>query len=309
MLDTSSGLVTSLVTPFASRLGEGGLVETEIDQFIFKAMLRWQASVGIEAVAVGGWIGEGPTLARTERITLVSIARAIGGDRMRVFAHVGSNNTERSILYALDAQIAGADALILVVPYYSRPSTEGVLGHVRRVARATSLPLILEFDARTALCPSIRDMAKLMLVDGVAGVIDHSANPLHVECLSASHSSHAFLTAHEPNAIASAAFGAHGLFSTAANVFPADVLAMWAACERGDFDAARSIHRRLLPMMNVIEEEGVPGVKLAMYPQIGLDPAVRLPLVAAGASVKGRVKDALKVARSQDEAEPREAAR
>ncbi|WP_185984656.1 dihydrodipicolinate synthase family protein [Aureimonas mangrovi] len=211
--------------------------------------------------------------------------------------------------YALDAQVAGADALIMVVPYYSRPSTEGLLGHVRRVTRATSLPLILEFDARTALSPSIQEMAKLMLVDGVAGVIDHSANPLHIECLSAAHSSRAFLTAHEPNAIASAAFGAHGLFSAVANVFPTEVLALWSACERGDFDGARHIHRHLLPLMNVVEEEGVPALKLAMYPQIGLDPTVRLPLVRAGSQVRARLNDALKDARSLRDAVSREAVR
>ncbi|WAJ27249.1 dihydrodipicolinate synthase family protein [Antarcticirhabdus aurantiaca] len=286
-----SGVVTSLITPFVSRLDADVGVDTEVDTFRVAALTRWQARSGISAVAVAGWAGEGSTLDRAERIALVEAASE-AKDGMAVLAHVGSPSTAKSIALALDAAAAGADGLVLVMPFYNKPSYAGIRGHVEAVARATALPLLLEFDeAATNIRLSPGQMAELTRVENVAGIVDHSPNPLHVECMSGARHGTTFLAAHEPTATACGLLGADGLFSAVANVDPAGVVALWEAIDRNDAERARALHARLKPLVDLVEAEGVAAMKDLVHDVVGSETTVRLPLHPLCRSARQRSAD------------------
>jgi 4-hydroxy-tetrahydrodipicolinate synthase len=273
-----SGVVTSLVTPFTAQADAVG--GTELDLHGIEALVRAQLRAGVGAIAVAGWIGEGPTLSRIERRTLLDVAREASRGRIEVLAHVGTSDTAKSIALAVDAEAAGADAVIVVTPPYSKPNANGFRSHILSIADNTKLPVYLEFDPdRTRTPVTARDMSSLMAIEGIIGVIDHSANALHVECLCAVGREEVFLTASEANSLASLAVGGHGIFSAVANVSPVCVVEMEAAWRNGDHDRARQIHQGLMPLIQLIEEEGVAALKHAMTSKFKMADAVRLPLV------------------------------
>jgi 4-hydroxy-tetrahydrodipicolinate synthase len=273
------GVVTSIVTPFSSRPDVSGGSSILLDEKSWRNEIAFQRDSGIPAVAVAGWIGEGSTLSRKERQTLIALAVEIAGP-MRVYADISSNDTAKAETYAGDAEAAGADAVIVVTPSYSRPNIAGVRRHVERVTRAVDLPVYVEFDAARTRCGlTACEMSKLARIDGVAGLIDHASNPLSVECLSGIGKPALFLSASEPICVAACLFGADGFFSAIANLAPVEVLRMQTACRDGQFDRARVLHERLLPLILAIEEHGVAALKYALLLRRGIESTVRLPLV------------------------------
>lgn len=284
-----SGVITSLVTPFTSDPDADLGPATELDTFRIAALTRWQARSGVSAVALAGWAGEGPTLTRAERIALIETARAAKGP-MRVLAHVGSPGTARSIALAIDAEAAGADGLVLVMPPYNKPTFRGVRAHVEAVADATSLPLLLEFDeAATRMHLTPCQMAELTGVAGVCAIVDHSANPLHVECMSRARHGVSFLAAHEPTAAASGLLGADGVFSALANVAPTLVVEMWTAIRESDADHARALNAAARPLLDLVEREGVAVLKAILHDVVGCETMVRLPLHGLCAATRRQV--------------------
>lgn len=275
-----SGVVTSLVTPFKSDFASGVGMFSEVDMFRVAALTRWQARSGVAAVAVAGWAGEGSTLERAERIALIEAAVSAKG-RMSVLAHVGTPSTAKSITLAHDAEAAGADGLVLVMPFYNKPSFAGIRAHVEAVASATKLPLFLEFDeAATKVHLSSCQMAELTEIANVAAIVDHSANPLHVECMTRARDGVAFLAGHEPTAAATGLLGADGLFSAVANVAPALVVGLWDAIRGNDGALAREFQFRLRPLVDLVAVEGVAALKEMLHESVGCETTVRLPLHA-----------------------------
>lgn len=282
-----------MVTPFSVQPDGSGRESNLVDEKAWRSAVAFQRDSGIPAIGVAGWIGEGPTLSRRERQRLVALAAEMAGP-MRVYADISSNDTARAETYAMDAAAAGADAVIVVTPSYSRPHVAGVRRHVERVTLAVDLPVYVEIDAaRTRCCLTAREISKLARIDGVAGLIEHSANPLAVECLSGIGKPALFLAASEPSCVASAIFGADGFFSAIANLAPTDVLGMHAACRADDFGEARAIHERLLPLILAVEEYGVAALKYAMLLRRGFEKNLRLPLVPLDRHAETRVEDAL----------------
>ncbi len=282
MSSVFSGVVTSLVTPFRSSFDADLGPSSEVDTFRVAALTRWQARSGVRAVALAGWAGEGSTLQRAERIALVEAAVSAKG-RMAVLAHVGTPSTARSCALALDAEAAGADGLVLVMPFYNKPSFAGIRAHVEAVAAATGLPLFLEFDeAATRVHLSSCQMAELSRIRNVAAMIDHSTNPLHVECMSRAKPGVAFLAAHDPTFAATALLGADGLFSAMANVAPDLVVGLWRAICENHVGLAREFQRRLQPLADLVEAEGAAALKEMLHGIVGCDTAVRLPLHRLG---------------------------
>ena len=287
------GVVTSLITPFLSSSDDEpdqpSEEPCEVDTFRVASLTRWQARAGVRAVAVAGWAGEGPTLRRCERVALIRAAGSAKGP-MAILAHIGSPSTARSIEFALDAKAAGADGLVLVMPYYNKPSFAGICRHVEAVAEATPLPLLLEFDeAATRLALTPCQMAELTRVPNVVSLIDHSDNPLHVECMSRARRGVSFLTAHEPSAGAAGLLGADGLFSAVANVQPALVVALAEAIRARDVDGVREIGAQLSPLVALVEAEGVAALKACLHTIVGCETLVRAPLQPLGHAARQRV--------------------
>lgn len=276
-----SGVVTPLITPFLSSNARDTGSGTEVDTFRMAAMTRWQARSGVSAVTIGSWVGEGPALTRQERRALLLAARSARGS-MRVLSHIATPDTACAIAMARDAQEGGADGIVLSTPPYNRPTARGVLAHVDAVARSLKgLPILVEFDeARTCTPLTACEMAAISQVEGVVGLVDHAANPLHLECLSRARSGTLFLTGYEPGITASGLLGAHGVVSAAANVAPHLVVALWQAIADGDGAGARRIQERLTPLFRLVEAEGVPALKDLAQDALGCETTVRLPLQA-----------------------------
>ena len=278
MSSAFSGVVASLITPFTPSLDADFGFSTEVDTFRVASLTRWQARSGVAAVAVAGWAGEGSALNRAERVALIEAAVSAKG-RMAVLAHVGTPSTAQSCALALDAEAAGADGLVLIMPFYNKPSFAGIRAHVEAIATATGLPLFLEFDeVATRVHLSSCQMAELSRIRNVAAMIDHSTNPLHVECMSRAKPGVAFLAAHDPTCAATALLGANGLFSAVANVAPELVVGLWRAICQNDVGLAKEFQRRLQPLADLVEAEGVAALKEMLHGIAGCDTAVRLPL-------------------------------
>jgi 4-hydroxy-tetrahydrodipicolinate synthase len=281
-----SGVITSLVTPFTSCFDADLRRSTEVDTFRVASLTRWQSRCGVSAVAVAGWAGEGSTLDRPERIALIETASGAKG-AMAVLAHVGSPGTAKSVALAVDAAAAGADGLVLVMPYYNKPNFAGIRSHVEAVADATPLPLLLEFDedaTKVRLSPC--QMAELTRIANVSSIVDHSPNPLHVECMSRARHGVSFLAAHEPTAAACGLLGADGLFSAVANVAPTLVVGLWRAIRDNDVQRARELSTLMRPLVDMVETEGVAALKELLHDVVGCETTVRLPLQSLGASAR-----------------------
>lgn len=293
MCSIISGVVTSLVTPFTTHLADG-LRDTEPDPFAFEALLRWQARAGVSGVVVAGWAGEGPALTRAERSGLIRLAAQCRRS-MALLVAIAEPSTARAVAQAVEAAEDGADALVLSLPFYNKPTVAGMHRHIEAVAEATRLPLLVELDpARTNLGLSVAQIAALLRLPRVAGLVDHTANPLHVECMSAAPGPSVFLAARDACAHAAALLGADGLVSTIANCAPDAVVRLWTAGRRGDAPTARAIAAELAPLVGAVEAEGVPALKQGLRATCGMEPAVRLPLHRASAAAARAVEDVLR---------------
>ena len=287
------GVVTSLVTPFFSPADGAGGTSPLVDEAAWRRSIAVQRDSGIPAVAVVGWIGEGPTLSRKERQRLVSLAAEVAGP-MRVYADVSSNDTARAETYAADAEAAGTDAVIVVTPSYSRPNVAGVRRHVERITMAVDLPVFVEFDeARTRCSLGARDIAKLVRIDGVAGRIDHAAVLAAGGDTGQAPGAAQMLAANEASCLASCFSGADGLFSAIANLAPLEVLALREACRDGNIRRAHVLHAWLMPLIAAVEAHGVAALKYALLLRRGLGSTLRLPLVPLDRSAEIEVETAL----------------
>lgn len=269
------GMFTALVTPFA---GEA------IDRGALAQLVRWQIDQGADGVVLGTATGEHATLSPRERLDLLTVARAAAGPGFPIIAAVGSNDTAATLGEIRQATAAGASALLLRTPYYSRPSQDGFVAHARAAASATPLEIILDNDpdrcgieislpALEALGPTANIVAILerrgdiQRCDRIARIRDRR----FMRLTGASDAIPAYLLA-----------GGCGAVTSLGNLVPQWLARLMAAARSEFFVQAQTLQRRLVPLNDVLSREPDPvGTKLALsllHPQ--LSPACRLPLVA-----------------------------
>jgi 4-hydroxy-tetrahydrodipicolinate synthase len=266
------GAFVALVTPFNG----ARLAKTTFADFI-----SWQIDEGARGLVTGGAIGEAATLSPRERITLVEIAVATAAGRAPVIAATGTNCTSETIELTRAAQAAGAAAALVVAPYYSRPGQEGLFRHYCAIARAASLPLLIENDpARTAIDILPHTMARLAEIPNIVGVADWGAEtrhprapglPAHFVTLSCEDSSVA------PFRMA----GGRGALSIVANLAPRLTAELHRAADSADWPRAAALQRNLRPLLDALRLEDGPGpLKYALsLLRPGFSPHMRLPLV------------------------------
>ena len=253
------GTMTALVTPFD---GSG-----EVDGKALRELVRWQVDSGIDALVPCGTTGEGATLGpeETERVIKIVVEAAAG--EVPVVAGCGSNDTRRTVANARRAAACGADALLVVTPYYNKPNRSGMAAHFRAVAEATGLPiLIYNVPGRTGQNLGAEGILRLAEIPHVAGVKEASGDLEQVALVLAGRSvGFVVLAGDDALAVPAIALGADGLVSVLSNEAPAETARMIGAALAGDFALARSIHFRLLPLMraNFLESNPVP-VKTAL---------------------------------------------
>lgn len=287
MSERLGGAMTALITPF----GDDGAVD-------FAALTRlasWQVEQGIDGLVPCGTTGEGATLDDGERRDVIAAVVESAAGRVPVVAGCGSNDTRKTVAAAHDAIEAGADALLVVSPYYNKPNRAGMLAHYRAVAECGRPVVVYNVPGRTGQNLGAGLILELAELPGICAVKEASADLDQIaEILAARPESLAVLSGDDPLALPTIALGAEGVISVVSNEAPAEMAALVAAARAGELERARELHYRLRPLMsaNFIESNPVP-VKRAMQ-ELGLcNGAVRAPLAASTPETTERLREAL----------------
>ena len=270
------GVAPALVTPFTA--------SDEVDLDAFKRLIEAQIDGGVAGLVVLGTTGENPTVTHEERRNLVAAAVKQAGGRVPVIVGTGTNDTRESITFSKEAMDAGADALLVVGPYYNKPSQAGFTAHVQAIAEATGAPIILyNVPGRTSF--NITAETTLTLaheVDEVVGMKEASGDLAQIsDILAGRPDGFAVYAGDDEISLPLCALGGDGCVSVISNAEPTAFSSMVGAALEGDLDRARAEHFKLLPAMRACFYETNPvPVKVVLAADGVMTPHVRLPLVA-----------------------------
>jgi 4-hydroxy-tetrahydrodipicolinate synthase len=268
------GCGTALITPFRPDLS--------LDEEGLRRLVRRQIEGGIHFLVPCGTTGENPTLSREEHLRVVEITLEEAQKRTPVLAGCGGNDTRRVAELARDLEALGADGLLVVTPYYNKPTPEGLYQHYREVARATRLPIVVyNVPGRTAVNVEPATLARLAEIETVVGVKEASGNISQIAAIfQAVPPSFAVLSGDDAITLPVIALGGVGIISVVSNEVPFAMARLTSLCLEGDFPAAREMQRRLHALMEINFIESNPGpVKAAMGLMGLIDPVFRLPAV------------------------------
>jgi 4-hydroxy-tetrahydrodipicolinate synthase len=284
-----SGSIPALVTPM-----RGG----EVDENSLRAFIDWQIDEGSDGLVPVGTTGESPTLSHDEHKQVVEVCIAVANGRVPVIAGAGSNNTREAVELASHAEEAGADAVLVVTPYYNKPSQKGLYAHFRAVAGAISIPVIIyNIPPRSIIDMSVETMKRLFDdCDNIVGVKDATANLARVSAqrqeIGADFNQ---LSGEDPTALGFMAHGGHGCISVTANVAPKLCSEFQAACRAGDFAKALTYQDRLMPLHAALFLEPSPApTKYALSALGKMAEDVRSPIVTVGQETRAAVDGAMR---------------
>jgi 4-hydroxy-tetrahydrodipicolinate synthase len=283
------GSIPALVTPMRNG---------SLDEEAFRAFVDWQIREGSSGLVPVGTTGESPTLSHDEHRRVVELCIAAADKRVPVIAGAGSNSTREACELAQHAEEAGADAVLVVTPYYNKPSQRGLYEHFRQVAGAITIPLIIyNIPPRSVIDMSVETMAQLFKeCDNIVGVKDATANLART-----SLQRHAMgpdfvqLSGEDPTALGFMAHGGQGCISVTANVAPKLCAEFQAACLAGDFGTALVYQDRLMPLHRALFLEPSPApTKYALSLLGHMAEDVRSPIVPVGPETRTEVESAMR---------------
>ena len=267
-----TGVCTAMVTPF---------LEGKVNYPMMEQLLKRQIEAGVSAVVIAGTTGESPTLSDDEKITLFRRCKEYVGDRCLIIAGTGSNNTVHSIHLSIAAEKAGADALLVVSPYYNKATPNGIIMHYLSICHAVSLPVIVyNVPGRTGLDIPVSVYHELSKIPNMAGVKEANSDITKVARIrNTCGNDFSIWSGNDDQIVPAMALGAQGVISVLSNVKPEETKSMCDAALDGDFDTAASLQCTLLPLIEALFSEVNPiPVKAAMN-YIGYDCGdCRLPL-------------------------------
>jgi 4-hydroxy-tetrahydrodipicolinate synthase len=281
------GSIPALVTPFR---------DGRVDIKAFEAFVEWQIAEGSHGLVPCGTTGESPTLSEDEFAAVVGAAVKIAQGRVPVIAGTGSNSTAHAIEMTQLAQKLGADAALVVTPYYNRPTQDGLYLHFEAIAKATRLPILLyNVPKRTSVDISVDTVARLAKIPNIVGIKDATADVSRVtQQRAASGSMFALISGEDGTALGFNAHGGVGCISVTANVAPRLCSQFQIACAKGDYATARELHERLMPLHDTLFCETSPSpVKYAASLLGKCEETVRLPLAPLSESSKAKVRAAM----------------
>lgn len=286
-----TGSIVAIVTP----MHEDG----SLDLNSFRQLIDFHVQEGTDALVVVGTTGESPTVTVDEHCELIKVAVDHAAGRIPVIAGTGANSTAEAIELTRFAKDAGADMALSVVPYYNRPTQEGLYRHFKTIAEAVELPILLyNVPGRTVADMSNDTILRLAQVPGIVGVKEATGN-LDRACdlIARAPKDFALYTGDDMTAIASISLGFHGDISVTANVAPRLMHEMCVAARNGDIARAREIHFKLIGLHRDLFCEANPiPVKWAVH-KLGLMPnGIRLPLTELSEAGQARVLAALRQA-------------
>jgi 4-hydroxy-tetrahydrodipicolinate synthase len=282
------GSLVALITPMRA--------DGSVDEKAYAALVDWQIKEGTNGVVPVGTTGESPTLSHAEHRRVVEIALEVAKGRVPVIAGTGSNSTEEAIELTRHAKEAGADAALVVTPYYNKPTQEGMFLHFSAIADSVDLPIIIyNIPPRSVVDLSVETMARLAKHRNVIGVKDATANltrPLHTR--RACGDSFCQLSGEDHTALAFNAVGGVGCISVTANVAPRLCSEMQTAWADGRVGQAMALQNRLLPLHDALFSETSPAPVKFAASLLGISSErCRLPLAPIMEATRARVKAAM----------------
>lgn len=281
------GSYTALVTPFKN----GAL-----DEAGFRGLVNWQIAEGTHGLVPVGTTGESPTLSHDEHKRVVEWCVEEARGRVPVIAGAGSNSTAEAIGLARHAEEAGASAVLVVTPYYNKPTQEGLYQHFKAINDAIGIPIIIyNIPGRSVIDMSVDTMARLYELKNITGVKDATANVLRVsQQRAAMGDGFNQLSGEDSTALGFNAHGGHGCISVTSNVAPRLCSEFQSACLRGDYSEALKLQDKLLPLhTNLFIETNPSPVKYALSLLGKMAPDVRLPMVPVSEPTKAAVRSAM----------------
>lgn len=285
-------LITAMVTPF----NEKGEVDYEQAKKLAVALL----DSGSDGILVVGSTGESPTLVRDEEVRLFAEVKSAIGDRGTIIAGTGSNNTAEALITTKEAERIGVDACLLVVPYYNKPTQEGLYRHFKTVADNTSLPCILyNVPARTVVNLAADTVIRLSTIDNIIGVKEASGNLDQIaRIISGTEDNFLVYSGNDNDTLPVLSIGGYGVISVASHLVGDQMQEMMRNAVEGRIEDAAKIHRRLLPLFNAlfILSNPIPIKHALNY--LGFNVGnPRLPLTPPDDKSAAAIEEALKNAR------------
>ena len=286
-----TGSIVALVTP----MHEDG----SIDYPSLRHLIDWHIEQGTDCIGVVGTTGESPTVTVEEHCEIIRVSVEQSAGRVPIMAGCGANSTAEAIELAQFAHQVGADCQLQVVPYYNKPTQEGMIRHFTAVVEQVGLPVILyNVPGRTVADLSNDSVLKLAQVPGIIGLKDATGDiPRGSDLLARLPSGFGVYSGNDDSALALMAMGSHGVISVTANIAPGPMAKMCAAALAGRWAEALAINRQLLPLHIKLFVEANPiPVKWAMAERKLIGPTVRLPLTPLSAGLHDTVRAALRAA-------------
>lgn len=271
-----TGVCTALVTPFLGNT---------VNYPMLEQLLQRQMRAGIRAVVLSGTTGESPTLTDDEKLELFRRAKRYVGDNCTIIAGTGSNCTAHAVELSRRAQMAGADALLVVSPYYNKATPSGLVAHYTAIAQAVDIPVIAyNVPSRTGVDIPVSVYAALSRVANIAGVKEASGDITKItKILAACGPEFSVWSGNDDQIVPVIALGGQGVISVLSNVCPEETQVMAGAALDGDFDTAADLQCRLQPVVEALFSEVNPIPVKAAMKLIGLDcGGCRLPLTEIG---------------------------
>jgi 4-hydroxy-tetrahydrodipicolinate synthase len=281
------GSIVALVTPFRNG---------RVDERAFQDLVEWQLGQGTRGFVPAGTTGESPTLSHEEHRRVIELCVEAVARRAPVIAGTGSNSTEEAIALTRHAKKVGADAALVVTPYYNKPTQEGLYRHFAAIHDAVDLPIIIyNIPGRCVIDMTPETMGRLAKLPNIVGVKDASNDILRpLATFESCGPAFCQLSGEDANTVAFLAHGGHGCISVTANVAPALCAAVHEAWAAGKPEEALAIHRKLMPLHRALFCETNPGpVKYALSRLGRCAPTVRLPLVEPSERSRALIDEAL----------------
>jgi len=281
------GVITALVTPFRRDL---------LDEDALRRLVDEQIAAGVDGLVPVGTTGESPTLNSEEHIRVIEVVIEAAAKRVPVIAGTGSNSTHEAIELSVAAKRAGADGLLLVTPYYNRPGQEHMYRHFRAIMQATSLPTVVyNVPTRTASDLLPETIARLAEMPELVGVKEATGSALRAsQVIARVGHKVAVLSGDDATAFPLFALGGRGVISVVSNVAPALMSAMWDAAAAGDWNKARQLHYRLLPLSEGLFVEANPiPVKAALAMMGRMTEEIRPPLYPLAETYRAKLRSQL----------------
>ena len=284
------GCITALVTPFMADDVE------KLDEVAFQDHVEWQIASGVHGLVPCGTTGESATLTHDEHKRVIRLCVEAANGRVPVIAGAGSNETRVSIEYAKVAKACGADAALIVTPYYNKPSQDGIVSHFSAISNAVDIPIIVyNIPGRSVVDITNETMGRLAQLDTVIGCKDATGEIDRVQGLTDRCGAEFIqLSGDDPTALGHFVHGGQGTISVGSNVAPKEYAALHNAMMVGDFHKARQINASLDRLHKDLFLDPSPAPsKFALSLTGRMNPGVRLPMTTCREDTKTRVKSAM----------------